>query len=437
MQRTLMLKEKGLLDDRGKMMEEKKMMQEFLARHAGKKNLLVIRTSAYKDEVMEELLSFSEDTKRELILLSGKEITPENIRDLTRKKDQPILIGINELSSARNLGTTEEAAVYRAIINMADTGNEEFGLHPDSSFVFLAEEEFPSHELATVSLTWAYETAFLDCRDFRSKVMDHMKSYKEKSLRVKEEVSHNGRTYSHILPEKYYEMNFSREVKEKLVGSKYLSSIHWHRYSHHLNSSQVMAVNFFYPLLRYRELDTLLGLMGMEDEIIYDPSHISFSKISEIENTQGRKTCFDFYFKLKSGKDVYVVAKYTEGCYERALDEDYLRKYEETYRPLLEQSEIIKEEHKNQKVFLENYSCMRNLVHLSRDSYLLVIYPRENWKVRSKALTAEEKILKDDFKGHYLPVVWEDLLELLIEKMKNNDVARFYESWFKDKYFRY
>lgn len=432
-----MLREKSMVDDRSKMIEEKRVLQEFLSRNTGTKNLLVIRVSECKDEVMEELLSFSDDTNREFILLSGHDLSPENIKELTKKKDQRILIGIDNLSKARELGTLEEAAVYRAIINMADPGNEDFGLHKDSSFVFLAEEDFPSQELATVSLTWAYESAFLDCREFRSKVLDHMKKYKEKFLRVKETVSINGRSYSHILPEKYYEMNFSRDVKDKLVGSKYLSSIHWHRYSHHLNSSQVMAVNFFYPLLKYRELDTLLMLMGIEDEIVYEPSHISFSKISEIEETQGRKTCFDFHFKLKSGKEVYVMSKYTDGCYGKALDEEFTKKYEETYKPLLEKSGIIKEEFKSEKFFLENYNFMRSLVHLSEDSYLLVIYPRENWQIREKALKVEEEILNEGFKEHYIPVVWEDLLDHLIDKIRNYDVARFYESWFKDKYFRY
>lgn len=432
-----MLREKSMVDERSKIIEEKRVLQEFLSRKTGTKNLLVIRVSECKDEVMEELLSFSEDTNREFILLSGHDLSPENIKELTKKKDQRILIGVDNLSKARELGTLEEAAVYRAIINMADPGNEDFGLHKDSSFVFLAEEDFPSQELATVSLTWAYESAFLDCREFRSKVLDHMKKYKEKFLRVKETVSINGRSYSHILPEKYYEMNFSRDVKDKLVGSKYLSSIHWHRYSHHLNSSQVMAVNFFYPLLKYRELDTLLMLMGIEDEIVYEPSHISFSKISEIEETQGRKTCFDFHFKLKSGKEVYVMSKYTDGCYGKALDEEFTKKYEETYKPLLEKSGIIKEEFKTEKFFLENYNFMRSLVHLSEDSYLLVIYPRENWQIREKALKVEEEILNEGFKEHYIPVVWEDLLDHLIDKMRNYDVARFYESWFKDKYFRY
>ena len=432
-----MLREKSMVDERSKMIEEKRVLQEFLSRNTGTKNLLVIRVSECKDEVMEELLSFSEDTNREFILLSGHDLSPENIKELTKKKDQRILIGVDNLSKARELGTLEEAAVYRAIINMADPGNEDFGLHKDSSFVFLAEEDFPSQELATVSLTWAYESAFLDCREFRSKVLDHMKKYKEKFLRVKETVSINGRSYSHILPEKYYEMNFSRDVKDKLVGSKYLSSIHWHRYSHHLNSSQVMAVNFFYPLLKYRELDTLLMLLGIEDEIVYEPSHISFSKISEIEETQGRKTCFDFHFKLKSGKEVYVMSKYTDGCYGKALDEEFTKKYEETYKPLLEKSGIIKEEFKTEKFFLENYNFMRSLVHLSEDSYLLVIYPRENWQIREKALKVEEEILNEGFKEHYIPVVWEDLLDHLIDKMRNYDVARFYESWFKDKYFRY
>ena len=95
-----MLKEKGLLDTRSRMMEETKVVEEFLTRHTGRKNLLVIRISAYKDEVLNELRSFSENTKKEFILLSGLEIIPENLKRLTEKKDQPLIIGIEKLSSA-------------------------------------------------------------------------------------------------------------------------------------------------------------------------------------------------------------------------------------------------------------------------------------------------------------------------------------------------
>jgi hypothetical protein len=264
-----------------------------------------------------------------------------------------------------------------------------------------------------------------------------MKNYKEKFLRLSENVEYKGRKYDHILPEKYYELNFSREVSEKLISSKFLSTVNWNRFSHHLNSSQVMAVNFFYPLIKHQELGSFLSLAGIEDEVIYDAEHISFSKKSEKENTEKRKTCFDLYLKLESGKEVYIKTSYTNGCYGRALDEEYLLRYREIYEPMLRDSKAVKEEYRSEAYFMDNYRFMRSIAHLDENSHLIVIYPRENWEIREKSINFKEEILEPSYADRFVPMAWEELLELLIEKVRDNNVARFYDSWFKDKYFRY
>ena len=437
LEKVLMLSEKSVVDDRNKMIREKMMLENFLGSYVGRKKILVIRVSQYEKEILEEVEAFSRKTDKGFILLDGQMLTPEMIREVDKRKDEALLVVVKNLSQLRNLDTLEEAAVFRAIMNMADSGNLELGFHKDSSFVFLAEDHFPAQEMASISLTWAYESVFLDCRDFRSKAMSHMKNYKEKFLRLSESVDYKGRKYDHILPEKHYELNFSPEVSEKLISSKFLSTIHWNRYSHHLNSSQVMAVNFFYPLISHQELNVFLALAGIDDEIIYDVNHIFFNKKSEKENTEGRRTCFDLYLKLKSGKEVYIKTTYTNGCYGRALNEGYIERYREVYEPMLKESAVIREEYKSESYFMDNYRFMRSIAHLDENSHLIVIYPRENWAIREKSLTFKEDILEPEYAANFIPMAWEELLELLIEKVNDNNVARFYESWFKDKYFRY
>lgn len=437
MEKVLMLNEKSVVDDRSKMQSEKRMLEDFMTSYLGRKKILVIRVSGFEKAVVEEIEALAEKTERGFILLDGQTLTPERVREAGERREEPLLVAVKNLSQLRNMDTAEEAAVFRALMDMADPGNEELGFHEDSSLVFLAEENFPSQEMASISLTWAYESVFLDCRDFRTKAMSHMKNYKEKFLRLSENVEYKGRKYDHILPEKYYELNFSREVSEKLISSKFLSTVNWNRFSHHLNSSQVMAVNFFYPLIKHQELGSFLSLAGIEDEVIYDAEHISFSKKSEKENTEKRKTCFDLYLKLESGKEVYIKTSYTNGCYGRALDEEYLLRYREIYEPMLRDSKAVREEYRSEAYFMDNYRFMRSIAHLDENSHLIVIYPRENWEIREKSINFKEEILEPSYADRFVPIAWEELLELLIKKVRDNNVARFYDSWFKDKYFRY
>ncbi len=165
MEKVLMLNEKSVVDDRSKMQSEKRMLEDFMTSYLGRKKILVIRVSGFEKAVVEEIEAFAEKTERGFILLDGQTLTPERVREAGERKEEPLLVAVKNLSQLRNMNTAEEAAVFRALMDMADPGNEELGFHEDSSLVFLAEENFPSQEMASISLTWAYESVFLDCRD--------------------------------------------------------------------------------------------------------------------------------------------------------------------------------------------------------------------------------------------------------------------------------
>lgn len=430
-------KNNEIQDERAKMISEEKMLENFLGRYFGQKRLLVIQVTTGKKAIYRNLHQFAKEQKIDVEILKGKNLDLKLITDLASKKDKPLMIIVDHLEDIKRLDPLEEATVLRGIIDQVDRGNDTSVLHKNSSFIFLAGEGFPNQEMTTVSLTWAHETAFIDCRDFRTKIITHMNQYKKRVLNLHDQVHVIHREYGHILRDKDYERNFPFQVTDKLLNSKFLKPIKWNRYSHHLNSSQVMTVNFFYPLIRYRELGAFLALAGIEDEVVYDPEHLQFIKTSNKENIEGRKTFFDFYMKLKSGREVFIETRYTEGAYGRANNESHHDKYKELYESMLKSSLFVKEDYKNESFFLEHYNFMRGLVQMDENSTLLLLYPRENWAIREKALFIKDQLITKSSQEQYIPLVWENVLEALMKNIKNNDVAYYYDGWFKDKYFRY
>lgn len=430
-------KEKIMWDDKKKMISEEKMLENFLNKYIGRKRLLVIRVTTGKEEIYTILKDFAKNKALGITILNKEKLDIDYVNELKSKKDKPQMVIIDHLEQVKKLKTTDEANLIRGIIDQIDPENEDTILHKDSFFVFLAVAGFPSQELTSLSLTWAHESAYIDCRDFRTKIITHMEDYKKKNLNLDNVVTIKHREYGHILRDRDYLYNFSSQVSDKLVNSKFLKPIKWNRFSHHLNSSQVMTVNFFYPLIRYRELEAFLAMTGIEDEVIYDPEHLQFLKVCEDEKSDENKTYFDFYMKLKSGREVYVEAKYTEGVYGKSNSKIHQTKYNEVFEPLLKDSILIKDEFKTEEFFLEHYNFMRGLAHMKKDTHLVVLYPRENWALRERALYIKDNIIECDYKEQYIPMVWEEMLEWLMKGIKDNHVAWYYEGWFKDKYFRY
>lgn len=426
-----------MTDDAAKLDQDKKGFTNFLTQHLGRKKLLVIRDAGNEEGILENLEDYAATKGYHLLYLDGEKITAQEVRSQSERGAEKLLVVIKNLSKAGHLGVMEEASMFRAILDLSDPGNDELLFHQESAFLFLAEEQFPSTKLSTVSLTWAYESAFYDGRAFREKVLSHMERYREKFLRIQEKGSVRGKVYGHILPEKNYHENFLPLVREDLITSPYLSGVHWHRFSHHLNSSQVLAVNFFYPVLKKEEMKSFLELFGLEDVEAYDPKHLSFSKLSPVESSVRRKSCFDVYLELQEGEELYILSNYTDGCFGRAEDESFMEKYASVYEPLLSASDMIEESFKNEAFFLEEYRYMRSLLHLHEKSRLLVLLPRENFQLREKALYFKDHVLTEKGREHFYPVVWEEVIDSLLNQLSDPELSRYYETELKDKYFRY
>lgn len=83
------------------------------------------------------------------------------------------------------------------------------------------------------------------------------------------------------------------------------AKIHLYQDFHHLNSSQAVCLNFFYPFIEENQLPLLLDILHIKNEDI---------ELSEFEKVISRAegTNFDFYIKLKSGKQIFFEIKYTE-----------------------------------------------------------------------------------------------------------------------------
>lgn len=426
-----------LVDDMAKLIRDQQGLVRFLKQNLGQKKLLVIRSSGNEKEIRADLEAFSMEEGYVMETFKGDTLQVEDLKKLSVRQEVPLLVVIENLSLADRLEILEEASLFRALLDLADPGNEEHPLSPESAFVFLAEETFPSAKLSAISLTWAYESAFYDGRAFREKVLTHMTRYREKFLHISEETQVLGKKYGHILPEKHYHGNFLGPVREDLIISPYLSGIHWHRFSHHLNSAQVLGVNFIYPLIRKQELESLLRLLGMEGNVTYDPLHLSFAKLSGLEQPLKRKSCFDFHMALSNGEELYVLSNYTDGCFGRADQELFSEKYAAVYEPLLAENTMIRDEFRNEDFFQEEYRYMRSLLHLSGNTRLLVLLPRENYALREKALFFRDEVLTEEARSRFLPVIWEELLEAILVEIKDPETARYYEVTLKDKYFRY
>ena len=98
--------------------------------------------------------------------------------------------------------------------------------------------------------------------------------------------------YDHILPKDKYMRNILVDYRESFWASEY-SNINLHRFFHHLNSSQALCINLFYPLIA----EGLISDVGRYINISLTHPVCEFEHESEIESQykSTKKTNFDFY----------------------------------------------------------------------------------------------------------------------------------------------
>ncbi|SFS81282.1 PGN_0703 family putative restriction endonuclease [Lutibacter maritimus] len=237
--------------------------------------------------------------------------------------------------------------------------------------------------------------------------------------------------FNHILPKKDNVVKLNiLEPYRKLFYESELSQISYHKFFHHLNSSQAMCINFFFPLFIERKLEVILDIIGLSNDSV-DYETACFEKESNIEK-KGRRTSFDFYFKTKKGKNIYFEIKYTEYAFGKAKkDTNHKEKYKSEYS---QKCSNINENFSDQDSFLTNYQLLRNLIHISKDSYVVLLYPKDNKRISKESKFAKFNLIKKEFQNHVIDLTWEELYDFSEKEIKDSKKLKTQIIEFDEKY---
>lgn len=271
--------------------------------------------------------------------------------------------------------------------------------------------------------------------DYQIRLRRHLSEYKLLRLGISEEGiwRRNGKRYPHILPESHRVENLLETYRADLDAHiEGTSTLERHRDFHHLNSSQAMCLNLFYPFFAAPEADSLapafFEAIGLTTDGI-EQWHFEYVE-DEREGTN-----FDFFTLDRTGVRTYVEVKLSESEFGTAkADDRHKQKRREIYQPRLHghvSSEVLTSD-----VFFANYQILRNLAYAagSDSSRVLFLYPRANTAL-GKLPTFLESHVGDELRSRVAIVHLEDLIPALAAKVGDrSDRLREHLALFSEKY---
>lgn len=271
--------------------------------------------------------------------------------------------------------------------------------------------------------------------EFRDLACAHLSNYRKNVLGLQDEgiFHYRGRQIpiGHILPCDDQELNILAPYRDTFLKSPHRSSIKLHKYFHHLNSSQALCINLFFPLIASQRNDLLLHVLGAPADMKPIPR---FEAESILEKNAKRRTSFDFHLPCTTGRQVFVEVKYTENSFGGALhDEHHIHKYHDTYQELVTRSPFLVEKCRDCTHFLDNYQVMRNLVHLDHQSDVVFLFPRMNQNVKKQAENAREHFVAEHARHKLRILFLEDVVAELKQKTRNEPLGEYYAA-FEQKY---
>ena len=292
---------------------------------------------------------------------------------------------------------------------------------------------------------------------FKSDKLYNLSKYAKDTLRVKEDgiYKYRGKEYNkdYILPKDSEELNLIKPFNTKLALLELKKKYNLHNYYYHLNSSQIMAFNYF---LAYKDneffsvdLDKLSMIFNKLINREISIKKLELEKESELEGSYlkdnedkklGGDTTFDVFLKCDDNTDISIEIKYTEygfgksqsssirhqrkfiQCYERCIIENAIEKY-------------IDKKYLTADFFLSNYQLMRNLIHLYKENQIIIfLYPRGNTKVDKEAKLIKDIIIDPHVLNRVKTIYWEDLIDETIKVFKEDNALLSYYLEFKNKY---
>lgn len=430
-------------------------INRFLDAHFGYKRIIIIKSQNMKRHNKKSIMDYCTNKHIDYHRIDGKTLTRKDIRgdfETTYIDGMPVSSQIlpkyiqqkKQVILIENLPYDVDTDLLRNFMYMASLGiyvDSVDKLPKDklpygSSYIFIADDTFPYKAFESISDDWYDEAIIFNGNKYQERVKKHMIFYKNNILKIKEngEYKHNQgvREYGHLLPkDKQWKNIIPYKNFTERKGLVEESKLHYA--FHHLNSSQAMCINFFYPLMKEKCLDIILTILGIDGEVNYD--EVIFEKEATLYIGRGKSTNFDYFISTKEGKKIYFEVKYTENKFGQAKDNDqYQRIFKDIYGPILASHKAITSKYKKREIFLENYQILRNLIHIDEDSFVVFIYPKENMGIREGAQKAQNEIVASKWSNHFISITWEQMVEGVLINALGEEINEFYGKKFKEKY---
>ncbi len=258
--------------------------------------------------------------------------------------------------------------------------------------------------------------------EFSKRIKGHLSNYKVDVLGISENGDEKEDDSKCLLPNKWDE-NFICNSQNLL--SDYYSKDRFTSDGKYLNSSKVMIMNFFLPILNNEEIlcKFLEKSLNFEEGFLKDISKIEFA----YKSTRDDFELVDLYIECCNGIKLYIDSKYSEEEFGKFATDDRVRAWEINYKSLTENSMYFENMEKDD--FYRNYKINRNISMLkSNNEYSIFIYPFDNESLHEKIKDIEyENVKKLD---------WNIITYDILKMTKNTELEEYYKE-FSRKYLNY
>jgi hypothetical protein len=229
--------------------------------------------------------------------------------------------------------------------------------------------------------------------------------------------------YDHILKDK--DNNFidgkkqdKCDVKGDLFGADKI--IEYHTGASHLNSSQVMCINFFKKFFEKERWEDILIKLLKNSGVPLTGNGIK-EAVFEYVPYYREGTNFDFYLVLNDGSHVSMEIKYTEADFGKVVlnpknMDTYSKKWTKVYVPMVEKSPYLA---CSMEELYENYQINRNILYARKGDCVLFLTPRANdapelveGRKYIDSLTSVNPRIKN--------IYWEDVVGKLMPLIEND-----------------
>ena len=259
--------------------------------------------------------------------------------------------------------------------------------------------------------------------NYQDALKKHLAKYKLDNLGIWEDGiwSKNKKPYPHILPAEHYRLNILETIRDQFwiyyESDESGLSQKKHINFHHLNSSQAMCFNLFFPFImdNNRYLPILLDTLELPNDSV---SEVSFEKILNVEEG----TNFDFYIKYENGMQILFELKLSEDSFGAGKrDQKHQEKFNNIYKKLI--TNVVSKKYQTPSYFLREYQLIRNFSYLglSNQNFLFFIFPIINTSLDKAVDELFPDILEEKFKDRVVVGYLENMVAALESRFKDKE----------------